>query len=173
MKTRAQLGLVQSSACRPCQIRFLIRSLNGLKRILRPQWKSEFDWIWAISPIRFVVTCCVYQVSHYKCLSLCLSVLFQSFSESLHDLLQLAHPESDGSKRAREASDSALLLSTTKVLDDILNTNSFTFPVGMRKQPPVYHNVPTLVTESLPTSGKKRKRSDKRKRHSAEVRSFF
>ena len=81
----------------------------------------------------------IWRASHFDFVS----VLFQSLLNTLHDLLQLANPESDGSaKRVREASDSALLLSTTKILDDILRTNDLTFPVGMQKQPPVYDNIP-------------------------------
>ena len=83
------------------------------------------------------------------------SVLFQTLVSTLHDLLQVANPESDA-KRVCQASDSALLLSTTKMLDDLLNTNNFTFPVGMQKQPPVYDNVPPPVAERLPAAKKLR-----------------
>jgi hypothetical protein len=62
----------------------------------------------------------------------------------MSDLLQVADPESGGgvAMRGRKASDSALLLSTSKVLDDIFSTNQFTFPLGMQKQPPSYENIP-------------------------------
>jgi hypothetical protein len=77
------------------------------------------------------------------------SILSQGLLDTLHDLLQVVDPESHHgggpggfAKRGRLASDSALLLSTTKVLDDVFRTNVFTFPIGMRKQPPSYENIP-------------------------------
>ncbi len=107
------------------------------------------------------------------------SILSQSLLDTLHDLLQVADPESHHgggfAKRGRLASDSALLLSTTKVLDDIFSTNSFTFPLGMRKQPPSYENIlagPSPEEKGLPASKRsKTGRSSKgmRKEASTEV----
>jgi hypothetical protein len=117
----------------------------------------------------------VHNVSHFNLAS----VLSQSLLDTLHDLLQVADPESHHgggfAKRGRLASDSALLLSTTKVLDDIFSTNNFTFPLAMRKQPPSYENIPAWPSpeeKGLPVSKRsKTGRSSKgmRKEVSTEV----
>ena len=103
------------------------------------------------------------------------SILLQSLMDVMSDLLQVADPESGGggAKRSRQASDSALLLSTSKVLDDILGTNHFTFPLAMQKQPPSYDNIPAVPS---PESKKhKRQKSSKavRTEASTEVHSFL
>ena len=117
----------------------------------------------------------MHNVSHFNLAS----VLSQSLLDTLHDLLQVADPESHHgggfAKRGRLASDSALLLSTTKVLDDIFRTNNFTFPLAMRKQPPSYENIPAWPSpeeKGLPVSKRsKTGRSSKgmRKEVSTEV----
>ena len=102
-------------------------------------------------------------------------LFFQTLLKVLHDLLQAANPEYDPqgfAKGIRLASDSALLLSTTKMLDDLLGNNHFTFPVGMQKQPPAYDEIPP--SESLPASkGKKRSKAPSAVRASPEVKSFL
>jgi hypothetical protein len=60
-------------------------------------------------------------------------------------------------------------------LDDIFSTNTFTFPLGMRKQPPSYENIPAWPSpeeKGLPVSKRsKTGRSSKgmRKEVSTEV----
>lgn len=101
--------------------------------------------------------------------------LSQSLLNTLHDLIQISDPESDVgfAKRSREASDSALLLSTTKVLDDIFGSNDFTFPHRMQQQPPIYENI---LTGSPPgkksqqgSSGRKRKTSGTKSQNRTEA----
>ena len=104
------------------------------------------------------------------------SILLQSLLGVMNDLLQVADPESGGgfAMRGRNASDSALLLSTSKVLDDIFSTNQFTFPLGMQKQPPSYEDIP-----ARPSPEPKRRREGRAKKSlsggedSTEVLSFL
>ena len=92
----------------------------------------------------------------------------------MNDLLQVADPESGSTvaMRGRQASDSALLLSTTKVLDDILDTNTFTFPLGMQKQPPSYKDIPAGPSPQSKKRKKSKERKSQAKEASTEVHSF-
>lgn len=104
-----------------------------------------------------------------------LFILSQSLLDTLHDLLLVADPESQHdsgfAKRVRLASDSALLLSTTRILDDLFNTNSYTFPPEMQKQPPSCENIPagSFSEKGLPASKRYRSGSNKKGRKSAST----
>lgn len=102
------------------------------------------------------------------------SILLQNLLDVMNDLLQVADPESGSTvaMRGRQASDSALLLSTTKVLDDILDTNTFTFPLGMQKQPPSYKDIPAGPSPQSKKRKKSKERKSQAKEASTEVHSF-
>lgn len=76
------------------------------------------------------------------------SWLLQVLQNRLHDLLNLANPESAGQKGPRDAQDAAFLLSTTGILESNLDDDgfdSYTFPIEMQgKQPPSYDKIPAL-----------------------------